>query len=230
MEVGMLKKFLWLSTLVLITACTVYISSGGVITGDATPTTTDIAATNAPPTVIVTTAVTPVVTNTPKPTATKIPATPTATATKVPTATATATKVPTATATATSIPMTFGVQPATPVYMVNFAHTAAGCAWQGVAGQVFDSSNNPVTNYVVKITGSYNGSTISMLGVTGMVSGNPYGPGSYEIVLGTKPINSVDLLNIQVFTSSGQALTDPLKFSTSSDCSKNLIIINFIAK
>jgi hypothetical protein len=91
-----------------------------------------------------------------------------------------------------------------------------------------DATGATLKNYIVKITGTYNGSSISMLGVTGMVSGNPYGPGSYEIILGTTAIDSTDLLSIQVFDPSGNAITDPVKFSTSSTCSKNLIIINFV--
>jgi hypothetical protein len=224
MEVRMLKKFLWISMLVLITACTVYVSNGGVITGDGTPTVTQtgVAATTAVVTTQASTA-----TNTPEPTATQIPATATTAPTLTPTATATNT--PTATATATAIPMAYKVQTGSPAYMVNFAHSSASCAWEGIAGQVFNSAGTPVTNYVVKVTGSYNGSPVSILGVTGMVSGNPYGPGSYEIVLGSTPVDSTDLLTIQVFNSTGQALTDPIKFGTSSNCSKNLIIINFVS-
>jgi hypothetical protein len=200
-------------------------------TAPALPTATGTTAPTALPTATGTTAPTalPTTTSTVLPTAT-------ATSTTLPTATATSTQVPTAmpptattapTITATSAPMAFSVQATTPVYMVNFVYTSKGCKWQGVAGQVFDSAGKPLTNYVVKVTGSYNGSTISKVGVTGMVSGTPYGPGSYEIVLGSTAINSIDLLSIQVFDPNGKILTTPLKFSTSADCNKNLVIINF---
>lgn len=170
----------------------------------------------------------------PTATGTSIPTVqPTATATAVPTATATMTQTATAvppTATATIKPMTFAVQATTPVYMVNFVHTTEGCKWQGVAGQVFDDTGKPLVNYIVKITGTYNGTTVSSMGLTGMVSGTPYGPASFEIVLGKTAISSVDLLTIQLFDPSGKVLTDPLTFSTSADCSKNLVIINFKEK
>jgi hypothetical protein len=113
--------------------------------------------------------------------------------------------------------------------MANFAHKDAACNWQGVAGQVFDSAGNTVKNYIVKITGTYNSNPVSALAVTGMVSGTPYGPGGYEVILGTTPLDSVDLLSIQVFDTTGKAVTNALKFSTSSDCTKNLVIINFKA-
>jgi protocatechuate 3,4-dioxygenase beta subunit len=114
--------------------------------------------------------------------------------------------------------------------MVNFAHTDAGCNWQGVAGQIFDASGNPVSNYILKITGTYNGAPFNQIGITGMVAGNPYGVGGYEIVLGNKAIASVDLLTIQVFDSKGNPVTNPLPFSTSASCSQNLVLINFKAK
>ena len=234
----MLNKLLWLTILVTITACTVYVTNGGLDGGQPTVTPTPQIIVTATPEKGTNTA-TPGKTATPvpptatikPPTATKTTLPPTATATvKPPTATPTATFTATATYTPTVPAMTYVVQPATPVFMTNFAHLDAGCNWQGVAGQVFDSTGTPVKNDVVKITGTYNNAAVSLLGVTGMVSGNPYGPGSYEIVLGKTAINSIDLLSIQVFDAAGKALTDPLKFSTSSDCTKNLVVINFKAK
>lgn len=131
------------------------------------------------------------------------------------------------TATPTESPLVFALQSGSPSYVANFVHTGKGCAWSGVAGQVFDSDGNPLSNYVIKITGKYNSSAISMVAVTGMVSGAPYGPGSYEIVLGTKAVSSTGLLFIQLFDPNGNALTEKISFNTYSSCSKNLAIINF---
>jgi hypothetical protein len=289
-EVGMIKKLLWLVILVLITACSVFVVDGGLDDTLLTPTATATVCVDctAVPTVVETTevpieitpsqevneteipteapieSITPDVTASvteaptltvtatelPTATGTSIPTVqptatatlaptatatvaPTATATLAPTATATITQTATAvppTATATIKPMTFEVQATTPVYMVNFAHPTDGCKWQGVAGQVFDDAGKPLINYIVKITGTYNGATVSSMGLTGMVSGTPYGPASYEIVLGKTAISSVDLLTIQLFDPSGKVLTEPLTFSTSADCSKNLVIINYKEK
>lgn len=151
----------------------------------------------------------------------------TATATLVvPTATPTKTSTPVNTPTATALP--FKIQAHSPVYISNFAHTNAGCAWQGVAGQVFDKAGNPVTGYIIKVTGEYNGSHVDLIGITGMVDGQPYGPASYEIILGTKAIDSTDKLLIQLFNAKGEPITSPASFSTYSACIKNLVIINFM--
>lgn len=85
-------------------------------------------------------------------------------------------------------------------------------------------------NYIVKVVGTFDGKPFNQIGITGMVSGNPYGPGSYEIVLGNKALDSVDKLTIQLFNPVGLAITNPLPFSTSSSCTKNLVIINFTEK
>jgi hypothetical protein len=63
-----------------------------------------------------------------------------------------------------------------------------------------------------------------------MVAGSPYGAGGYEIVLGSSAVASIDLLTIQVFDSQGNAVTNPLPFSTSASCTQNLVLINFTAK
>jgi hypothetical protein len=166
------------------------------------------------------------------PTATTKPATATFTPTVIPpTATFTPTAIPpTATSTATAITEKFTIQAATPIFMVNFIHTTEGCNWQGVAGQIFDASGIPLKNYIVKVAGTYNGKPFSQIGYTGMVSGNPYGIGGYEIVLGNSAVASVDLLTIQLFDATGIPVTNPLAFSTSANCAQNLVLINFKAK
>ena len=204
------------------------------------PTSTEIVLPTAEVTEVIPTATETVVipTGTAVPaTATSIPATatvlpPTATSTAIPpTATFTPTAVPpTATLAPTAITEKFTLQAATPIFMINFAHTAAGCNWQGVAGQVFDTNGNPLTNYVIKVVGTYNGQPFSQIGITGMVAGDPYGVGGYEIVLGSTAITSVDLLTIQLFDNLGKPVTNPLAFSTSANCSQNLVLINFKSK
>ena len=237
----MLKKSLWSVIIILISACSIYLSNGGLLTpvqSSSTPTMTAVVSTTmaatatARPTSTSTATPIPTTVSTATATATSIVVTTaaaTATPTKIP-STATATSIPaTATPTATSVPMVYSVQTSSPVYIANFAHSTSGCSWQGVAGQVFDTSGNPVKSLVIKVTGTYNSVAVSLLGVTGMVSGNPYGPGSYEIVLGTTALSSTNLLSIQVLDTSGNALSTALKFSTYSDCSKNLAVINFKA-
>ncbi len=235
-----MKRLLWMIILVLATAFSVVFTSVEGFNDIFNPNPTGVT-----PTAITLTVAPTDVTTEPTaelPTATLEPTiefTPTVTETLVPTATfeptatlpPTATLQPTATATplptATATPVPFKVQAMTPIFMSNFAHPDVACNWQGVAGQVFDANLVPVMNYIVKITGTYNGQPINSMGITGMVAGLPYGPGSYEIVLGTKPVTSLDTLSIQLFNANGDPVTEPQKFSTSQDCSKNLVLVNF---
>jgi len=154
----------------------------------------------------------------------------TPTPTRTSTVTQTATRTRTSTPTKTSTPAPFSLQANTPLFTRNFARSESGCKWIGAAGQVFDKDGKPLSQLVIVITGTYDGKKVNLVGMTGMTTGKPYGPGAYELVISTKPINTVNQLKIQVFDLAGNALSDPIEFSTLSDCSKNLIIINFKKK
>ncbi len=169
--------------------------------------------------------ITPTVTQTATATVTITP-----TATRTATITQTATRTRTATPTPTRTPAPFSIQANTPLFTRNFARSESGCNWIGAAGQVFDKDGKPLTQLVVVITGPYNGKNLNLVGMTGMDSGKPYGPGAFELVIGNKPVNTVNQLKIQVFDLAGNALSEPVEFSTLADCSKNLIIINFKKK
>ena len=241
MEVSMLKNIFW--SLVLLTmAIFTMIFGEGFIQPVQTPTPTAIVVESATPiqTDII---IGPTETLIPTVTSTSLPPTATLSFTNTPTATAkppTATIVvptntstsipPTATLAATAIVDKFTIQAATPIFMINFVHTAEACNWQGVAGQIFDTAGKPLINYIVKVAGVYNGTPFTKLGVAGMVAGSPYGVGGYEIVLGPTAVSSVDLLTIQVFDAQANPVTNPLPFSTSSSCTQNLVLINFKAK
>jgi len=233
----MIKRLFLMVVLVLATAFSVVVTNTGGFFDIFGPFPTEATVTALPTNATATPDVTleptvDVPTATLEPTLEVIP-TETATATLEPTATLppptpTQTAVPQPTATATAVP--FQVQRMTPIFMTNFVHADAACNWQGVAGQVFDANDTPIPNYIVKITGLYNSQPVNLMGITGMIAGLPYGPGSYEIVLGATPLDSVDSLSVQLFDNAGNPVTDPLAFSTSKDCNKNLVIINFQKK
>ncbi len=155
--------------------------------------------------------------------------TPTVTSTPENTATATSTPTNTATATATFPPVTdlFSVQAGSPVFMTNFVHPTEGCLWQGIAGQIFGKNGLPLNDYIIRVTGIYNGSPVSFLGVTGYVANSPYGPGSYEVVFGGTAIDSTGLLMIQLFNADGIEVTNLIPIDTWASCSRNLEILNF---
>jgi len=242
----MLKKMLWMVILVLIVVCSVYFSNGGLSYDDGIVTTvpttglTTIAVTNTE--VVEFTATDEFIHNEQGgdisgeeatatvaivPTKESVAAVEsfTFTPTSIP-----ATVTPSFTPTPTKLPLSFALQTGSPAYLKNFAHSSKGCKWAGVAGQVFDSNGTPLTNYIIKITGKYNGVVIKKVAVTGMVNGDPYGLGSYEIVLGSSAVKSTGKLFIQLFSPDGIALTQKISFKTSANCSKNLIIINFTQK
>jgi len=122
------------------------------------------------------------------------------------------------------------VQEGSPKYTSNFNYLEKGCAWQGVAGQVFGKDNVPVKDRIVKVFGTWNGEEVSITGVTGMVEGRPYGRGSFEIVLGDIAVDSTEPLYIQLFNSRGVALSEPFQFITKAKCNRNLVVINFVRK
>lgn len=167
-------------------------------------------------------------------------ATPTATRTKIviPSATSTETStlaptdtlVPTATITLTPSPepvYTYAIQPASPVYLENFAQSALGCDWMGVAGQVFGPDEKPVKDLVVVASGSLEGENINQVILTGTAPA--YGDGGYEITLSRKPVVSLGAVSVQLFDLAGNPLSPPLKLNTIEDCKKNLILVNFVA-
>jgi len=156
------------------------------------------------------------------PTETKAP-----TKTSAPTLTPTQTASPTPKPTNTTVPSDkpFQVQPNSPVYLQNFAHTDVGCQWMGVAGQVFDLSGKPMLNQVVVVEGFLNNKLVDSLTLTGLST--LYGPGGYEIKLGNSAIASTNSLFVTLYDLSGKALSLPVIINTYADCNKNLVILNF---
>ncbi|MGD0708535.1 MAG: hypothetical protein ABSA51_08780 [Anaerolineaceae bacterium] len=162
---------------------------------------------------------TPTATNTSEPTKTLTP-TNTLQASPTPTYTQTPTLTPTAV-------MPYIVQSNSPIAMQNFAHTDLACNWSGVAGQIFDLNGNPAKNLVIHVWGAYNNQPFDSVTLTGYSTAKVYGSGGYEVVLGSTAVASVNQLTIQLYDLNANAVSNPLQFSTFSDCSKNLIVINF---
>ena len=120
----------------------------------------------------------------------------------------------------------YSLQSNNPTYTQNFAHQDLGCKWIGVAGQVFDQQQNPVSSVVVQLKGTMNGTPITELGMTG--TARIYGPAGYELLLGSQPFNSSGALTIQLLDSQGKPLSAAVPINTYQDCQKNLILVNFL--
>jgi len=100
-----------------------------------------------------------------------------------------------------------------------------GCNWMGVGGRVYDLQNAPATKIEVKLFGVLNGNLLNQTGLTGTAL--QYGPSGFEFTLANKTIASSQRLWIQLVDQAGVPLSDRIFFDTYSECSKNLIVINF---
>ncbi len=134
---------------------------------------------------------------------------------------------PTETPTQTRTPGNWIYQPQTgsPKYIKNFAHQDKACGWSGIGGQIFGPGGVPQSDVVVVVTGEVKGLPIDLVGFSG--SAVQYGPNGYEIEFPGGPATTSDDLNIQLLDLKGNELSDAIPFDTYSDCSKNLVILNF---
>jgi len=189
-------------------------------TGIALPSATPTPRIMLPPTWTASPTLVPSETPTPEPTLTPLPSetlfslfTPTATFTGEPT-------LPTQ-----GLP--FVVGPGTPLGTSSLPfHPEVGCDWMGVAGQVFDLSDAPVSGQIIVLGGTLEGRTISMPSLTGMT--NAYGTaGFYEFTLADKPLASTQKLWVQMQDQAGLPMSEKIYFDTFDACDKNLIFVNF---
>lgn len=104
-------------------------------------------------------------------------------------------------------------------------HPEFECNWAGIGGTVVDSSNGSMIGTVVVLRGTLDGKSVDLTTVTGI--NKEYGPSGYEFVLGNAPIASNKTLYVQLVDQSGIPLSDKVEISTSTDCSKNLVIVRF---
>lgn len=104
-------------------------------------------------------------------------------------------------------------------------HPDLGCNWAGIGGAVVDANNSPVIGMVVVLRGSLDGRLIELQTVSGI---NPeYGPSGFEFVLGTAPIATDKTLYVQLVDQSNIPLSNQLYVSTSTECTKNLVLVRF---
>jgi hypothetical protein len=96
-----------------------------------------------------------------------------------------------------------------------------------LAGQVLDARSNHVVGLMVRMGGSLPGKSFnpSLTTLSGIVPA--YGPSGFEFDLGIQPVASRETLWIQLFNQEGGALSEQIFLTTSGDCDKNLIFIQF---
>lgn len=181
-----------------------------------TPTNTLTPTETLPPTPTPT--VSPTITDTPGPTDTPS-ATPTPSISPTPTPTETPTG-PTNTPVPTLSPFLYDLRDGQPIYTQNFANTA-GCAWQGIGGQVFDINGMAVTGMQVRITGPNVGERFVTSG-----SNSLYGAGGWEQPVDNK-ING-NTYYVELLSAGGTPISPQIQIAFVMDCTKNLALVNFV--
>ena len=83
----------------------------------------------------------------------------------------------------------------------------------------------PVIGTVVVLRGTLSGKTVEQQIVTGI--NKEYGPSGFEFVLGNAPVESDETLYVQLVDLQNIPLSDPVYVTTSSDCTKNLVLVRF---
>jgi hypothetical protein len=143
-------------------------------------------------------------------------------------------KEPTATAAATVtqspanpqvVEMPFHPQMGSPSYIPSFMHQEQGCAWVGIAGQVFDPQGDGLENVAILVTRMDGGQEVILAGLTAAESS--YGPGGYEIQLSDRPAQPGQTVAVQLYNLESQPISDPLPVRLPDRCEQNLVLVNF---
>ena len=98
------------------------------------------------------------------------------------------------------------------------------CNWAGIGGTVVDAKNSPIIGQVIVLRGTLDGKSIEQQTVSGI--NKPYGESGFEFVLGNAPVSS-STLYVQLVDLNGLPLSDKVSVPTSSDCTKNLVLVRF---
>lgn len=104
-------------------------------------------------------------------------------------------------------------------------HPDLACNWAGIGGTVVDVNGSHVVGTVVVLRGTLDGKTMEQQTVTGI--NKEYGQSGFEFVIGNAPIASRNTLYVQLVDLQNIPLSDPVYITTSSDCTKNLVLVRF---
>lgn len=103
-------------------------------------------------------------------------------------------------------------------------HAGEGCKlW--VAGQALDLQRAPMVGITVMLGGSLRGQNLYQLSLTGTAL--QYGPAGFEFTIAEETTASTDAVWVMLLDQAGIPLSARTYFETFSDCSRNLILVNF---
>jgi len=104
-------------------------------------------------------------------------------------------------------------------------HPDLACNWAGIGGTVVDTNGSHIVGTVVVLRGTLNGSRVEQQTVTGI--NKEYGQSGFEFVIGNAPVESRGTLYVQLVDLQNIPLSDQVVINTSSDCTKNLVLVRF---
>jgi hypothetical protein len=133
--------------------------------------------------------------------------------------------------TPTSVSYPYKLQALNPHYLSNFSRSDIGCEWLGVGGQIFSQEGVVQKDILVKAGGELDGN--SVVEEITMPLAEPdidiaYGPGGFEITLANSPVESDSIFWVQLFSLAGDPISEQIYLVTFDDCSKNLLLMNFV--
>lgn len=115
-------------------------------------------------------------------------------------------------------PFPFNLRDNQVIYTANFANTA-GCAWQGVGGQVFDQSGQPLLQARVHVFG------VGVDVFTTSGSNTLYGLSGWEVPLNTALTSQSYIVELQ--SPQGTIISPQITVTFTPDCAKNLALVSF---
>ena len=157
----------------------------------------------------------------PPPTATTDPS-PTATSPPFPTATSVVINTPEPTLTPETA-LTFTAQKDTPSYLPY----SGGCTGLFIAGNITDIDDNPVMLMTVRASGTLGGDEILIEVLSG--SNQDYTESGWEIKLSDTLINSSGSITVALYKQGAwEPSSEAVLIDTFNDCTRNLVVVNFV--
>jgi hypothetical protein len=106
------------------------------------------------------------------------------------------------------------------IYMGNFANTA-GCNWQGVGGQVYDASNQPLSNINVYVIGAGGFERQTTSGANSL-----YGTSGWEVAVGNGVAPATFIVELR--SAANVPISPQVQVQFPGDCARNLALVNFV--
>lgn len=149
--------------------------------------------------------------------------TPAPAATLPPFPTATPVVINTLSPTLTNEPLKFAAHAGSPSYLPY----SGGCTGMYIAGNITDIDDNPVMLMTVRASGTLGGEDILIEALSG--SNTNYTVSGWEIKLLDSLIASTGEITVALYGQGGwEPISEEVRIDTFNDCSRNLIVVNFV--